>query len=186
MNCNPLRDERASIRKWNGLISEIEHQRGDNGAIITNDYFYDNAGRLVDHIRYDGVSQTNKYTERDLSFDRNGNILSLKRYGTNVVAPQDNLTYTYTGNKLMQLNSFIYDYDDNGNIVSDGRRSMTFTWNHLNLPATISNDEDEDATVNYTYLADGTKVLAQASGTNDTWTQLISFIQRVLDRKRRE
>ena len=99
MNCNSLRDELASVRKWNGLISEIAHQRGDSGTIITNDYFYDNAGRLVDHMRYDGASQTDKYTERDLSFDRNGNILSLRRFGTNVVAPQDNLTYINPHNR---------------------------------------------------------------------------------------
>ena len=171
---NPLKS--ASIRKWNGLISEIEHQRGDNGTIITNDYFYDHAGRLVDHMRYDGNGQTNKYTERDLSFDRNGNILTLKRYGATTAAPQDNLAYTYSGNKLSQLNNWAYGYDDNGNMTSDGRRNMMFTWNHLNLPATISNDEDEDATVNYTYLADGTKVLTQAPGTGEGYAYLGTMV----------
>ena len=171
--------KQAGIARWNGLISEIEHQRGDNGAIITNDYFYDNAGRLVDHIRYDGSSQTNKYTERDLSFDRNGNILSLKRYGATATAPQDNLAYTYTGNKLTQLNSFIYDYDDNGNMVSDGRRNMTFTWNHLNLPASIENNDGEGTTVSYTYLADGTKVLAQASGTSEGYAYLGTMVYKL-------
>ena len=172
MSCNPLRDELASSRIWNGLISEIAHQRTDTGTVITNGYFYDHAGRLTDHIRYDGSSQTNRYTERDLSFDRNGNILTLKRYDTNVAAPQDNLAYTYEGNKLMQLNSATYQYDANGNMTRDGRRGLTFSWNHLNLPATISNVEDEDATVNYTYLADGTKVLAHASGTNEGYAYL--------------
>ena len=176
--CNaPLKQ--AGVARWNGLISEIEHQRGDNGAIITNDYYYDKAGRLVDHNRYDGVSQTNKYTERDLSFDRNGNILSLKRYGTNIAAPQDNLTYTYEGNKLMQLNNWEYSYDANGNMTSDGRRNLLLSWNHLNLPATISNEEDEDATVNYTYLADGTKALAQASGTSEGYAYLGTMVYKL-------
>ena len=125
----------------NGLISEIAHQRGENGAVITNDYFYDNAGRLVDHNRYDGSIETNKYTERNQSYDRNGNILTLKRYGATTAAPQDNLSYTYTGNKLTQLNSYEYSYDANGNMTSDGRRNLSFTWNYLNLPATIVNNE---------------------------------------------
>ena len=169
----------ASVRKWNGLISEIAHQWGDNGSIITNDYFYDNAGRLVDHMRYDGASQTNKYTERDLSFDRNGNILTLKRYGTNIAAPQDNLAYTYEGNKLMQLNNWEYGYDDNGNMTSDERRNLTFTWNHINLPATITNNGATSATVNYTYLADGTKVLAQPPGTNEGYAYLGTMVYKL-------
>ena len=174
---HPLKS--ASSRKWNGLISEIAHQRGDNGVIITNDYYYDNAGRLVDNQRYDGNSQTNKYTERDLSFDRNGNILTLKRYGTNVAAPQDNLAYTYEGNKLMQLNNATYQYDANGNMTVDERRHLLLSWNHLNLPATISNDEDEDATVNYTYLSDGTKVLAEAPGTSEGYAYLGTMVYKL-------
>ncbi len=174
---NPLKS--ASVLKWNGLISEIAHQRGDNGAIITNEYFYDGVGRLVDNQRYDGNSQTNKNTERDLSFDRNGNILTLKRYGTNVVAPQDNLAYTYEGNKLMQLNNATYQYDANGNMTHDGRRGLDLSWNHLNLPSTISNVENEDATVNYTYLADGTKVLAHSSGTSEGYAYLGTMVYKL-------
>ncbi len=174
---HPLKS--ASSRKWNGLISEIAHQRGDNGSIIANDYFYDNAGRLVDHQRYDGASQTNKYAERDLAFDRNGNILTLKRYATNVAAPQDNLAYIYEGNKLMQLNNATYQYDANGNMTRDGRRGLDLSWNHLNLPATISTDEDEDATVNYTYLADGTKVLAQAPRTSEGYAYLGTMVYKL-------
>ena len=122
---------------------------------------------------------SNQLTERDLSFDRNGNILTLKRFGTNIAAPQDNLAYTYEGNKLMQLNNATYQYDANGNMTHDGRRGLDLSWNHLNLPATISNDEDEDATVNYTYLSDGTKVLAQASGTSEGYAYLGTMVYKL-------
>ena len=171
----------ASQRRWNGLISEIAHQRTDTGTVITNGYFYDNVGRLTDHIRYDGNSQTNKYTERDLSFDRNGNILTLKRYGTSVAAPQDNLAYTYEGNKLMQLNGSTYQYDANGNMTHDGRRGLDLSWNHLNLPSSICSDEDEDALVNYTYLADGTKVITQQPATGEGYAYLGSATYKLVN-----
>ncbi len=122
---------------------------------------------------------SNQLTERDLSFDRNGNILTLKRYGTNVAVPQDNLAYTYEGNKLMQLNNATYQYDTNGNMTHDGRRGLDLSWNHLNLPATISTEEDEDATVNYTYLADGIKVLAQAPGTGEGYAYLGTMVYKL-------
>ena len=115
-----------------------------------------------------------------LSFDRNGNILSLKRYGATTTTPQDNLAYTYSGNKLSQLNNWMYSYDDDGNMTSDGRRNMTFTWNHLNLPATIENNDGEGTTVvSYTYLADGTKVLAQAPGTSEGYAYLGTMVYKL-------
>ena len=114
-----------------------------------------------------------------LSFDRNGIILSLKRYGATATASQDNLAYTYTGNKLTQLNNWEYSYDANGNMTVDERRHLLLSWNHLNLPATISNNEDDDATVNYTYLADGTKVLAQAPGTSEGYAYLGTMVYKL-------
>lgn len=184
--------KQPSQRRWNGLISEIAHQYGENGPVITNGYFYDKAGRLTDNTRYDGNTQTNKFTERDLTFDRNGNILSLKRYGATATAPQDSLAYTYSGNKLTQLNnsgnvtgSYIYTYDNNGNTVADSRRGLSFTWNHLNLPASISSNPSgtNSIVIDYTYLADGTKAITTTANegyaylgtmtykrSNNTWT----------------
>lgn len=124
---------------------------------------------------------SNQLTERDLSFDRNGNILTLKRYGTNVAAPQDNLAYTYDGNKLMQLNGSTYQYDANDNMTHDGRRGLDLSWNHLNLPSSICSDEDEDALVNYTYLADGTKVITQQPATGEGYAYLGSATYKLVN-----
>ena len=79
----------------------------------------------------------------------------------------------------MQLNGATYQYDSNGNMTHDGRRGLDLSWNHLNLPATISNDEDEDATVNYSYLLDGTKVLAQAPGTGEGYAYLGTMVYKL-------
>ncbi|MBR4660654.1 MAG: RHS repeat protein [Bacteroidales bacterium] len=179
---NPVKQ--SSRLRWNGLISEIAHQHGENGPVTTNGYFYDDAGRLTDNIRYDGTQQTDKFTERNLSFDRNGNILSLKRYGSSATAPQDNLSYTYYGNRLTHLNNpgvatYTYTYDNNGNTLTDSRRGLSFTWNHLDLPASItSNPDGTNATVvDYTYLADGTKALATTS--NDGYAYLGTMTYRL-------
>lgn len=56
--------------------------------------------KIIDNFSDEGNAMIQCVTERDLSFDRNGNILTLKRFGTNIAAPQDNLAYTYEGNKL--------------------------------------------------------------------------------------
>ena len=79
----------------------------------------------------------------------------------------------------MQLNNATYQYDANGNMTHDGRRGLDLSWNHLNLPSTISTDEDEDATVNYSYLLDGTKVLAQAPGTGEGYAYLGTMVYKL-------
>lgn len=43
-------------------IYGIAHQYGKNVPVITNSYFYDDAGRLTDNIHYDGTQQTDKFT----------------------------------------------------------------------------------------------------------------------------
>ena len=85
---------------------------------------------------------------------------------------ENSWVYQYIGNKLMQMNGATYTYDANGNIVIDGRRGLDLSWNHLNLPSSICSDEDEDALVNYTYLADGTKVITQQPATGEGYAYL--------------
>ncbi|TDE18537.1 hypothetical protein [Dyadobacter psychrotolerans] len=81
-----------------------------------------------------------------ITYDKNGNIKTLTRAGAAV----DNLSYSYTGNRLTSVNDGSgnntgvksggsgYGYDANGNMTSDGNRGATLSYNYLNLPKTIA------------------------------------------------
>ena len=89
----------------------------------------------------------------NISYDKNGNILSLQRHGIpqnvdDCYAIIDDLAYAYTGNQLTGVTELGdtekgfwgsdggYTYDANGNLQFDGNRYATFDlYNHLNLPA---------------------------------------------------
>ena len=104
-----------------------------NGSNHSYAFTYDGANRLLDAIHGTGA-----YTEKVTSYDKNGNILGLQRYGNGLI---DDLTYTYNGNQLTKVedatgnsagfsngtsttNEYIYDY--NGNLTKDS--------NNLGLP----------------------------------------------------
>src|SRR5690606_17213428 len=90
-----------------------------------------------------------------LTYDKNGNILHLSRYGdldsSTFFIEIDDLEYTYDdGNKLKKVSDSTnhpegftdgadsneeYIYDHNGNMVSDANKGISqITYNHLNLP----------------------------------------------------
>ncbi|WP_221390211.1 hypothetical protein [Dyadobacter sp. NIV53] len=90
-----------------------------------------------------GSAGLNSYADKEdnIKYDKNGNILTLKRYG-NVV---DNLIYSYLGNRLKAVNdgstsntgvkigSSSYLYDTGGNMISDGNRGAALTYNYRSV-----------------------------------------------------
>ena len=74
-----------------------------------------------------------------MSYDKNGNILTLTRTGSAAVTQ----TYTYTGNQLTGLSrgnvTGSYRYDKNGNLVNDIRKNLNLTYNVLNLLSVVNN-----------------------------------------------
>lgn len=117
----------------------------------TNTYTfeYDNLSRLTDADHYVDGLLTNRFVEKGMTYDKNTNLLTIKRYGTSV--QPHNMNFTYSGN---QRNGFTYD--GNGNITSDAELELSY--NFLNLPAVIQ--DGTDIKVRYTYAADGTKLSA--------------------------
>jgi RHS repeat-associated protein len=128
---------------------------------------------------------SNKYDERGISYDRNGNILSLSR--TDNGTRLDSLAYTYSGNRLLKVNDRVstaspnhfpantanhgltshYTYDANGNVISDVNRLITsITYNHLNKPIRIT--LSSGSWIQYRYDAAGTKVSKTTNTANKT------------------
>ena len=156
---------------YNGNISEWRMQQGTNAA-STYRYGYDGLGRLTTSSRYagSGTGATNSWCERGIDYDLNGNIVTLQRFGSSASAADDDLSYSYNGNRLVGLAgssqggvlNASYSYDAGGNMLYDGRRGLGISYNMLNLPAKIV--EKTGATVadgavkaEYLYSADGIK-----------------------------
>ena len=139
-------------------------------------YSYDSFGRLTSSERFEGTSgsATNAFSEKNLSFDGNGNILTLTRYGNGNSTIRDSLIYSYSGNRIEKLHGAYngqaithtvqnnpvpgtadYIYDGNGNMTLDALRNITLTYDINNLVSTVSRNDTLLST--YYYLADGTK-----------------------------
>ena len=154
---------------YTGNISEWSVTQGGNPQ-STFGFSYDNLNRLTGTNRYvdAGTTDVTTYTEKNLTYDNNGNILTLGRYGADAGTPEDNFTYTYNGNKLMNLagrnggtalSGANYTYDGNGNMTHDGRMNLDVTYDLFGMPQSVQ--QNGTLKCAYTYLADGTKVMVQ-------------------------
>ena len=107
------------------------------------------------------------------SYDKNGNILGLHRYGQTGASSYgliDNLTFTLDGNQLNRVDDAVtasaynavkqaneYTYDANGNLTKDLNRNISnIQYNFLNLPGKVT--FGDGSTIEYVYAADGTKL----------------------------
>lgn len=144
---------------YNGNISETLWRTGSDNMERGYGYQYDKLNRLKNAIYEKNGLTTNAYDER-LTYDKNGNILSLKRNGDTDAQIQpigiDDLMYTYAAssnqlgnvtdksNNTSGFNDFNktgddYAYDANGNLITDKNKKITaITYNHLNLPTKIT------------------------------------------------
>ncbi|MFY7730971.1 MAG: RHS repeat-associated core domain-containing protein, partial [Flavobacterium sp.] len=143
-------------------------------------YYYDALNRMTSAHYGKNDILTHNYNE-SLSYDRNGNILYLTRYGINDFGdpiPIDDIFYNYknnnVSNQLMRVSETPYGnaaqgfkdgtntgddyaYDNFGNMTSDQNKGITsITYNHLNLPKRISFAGNNSIT--YIYNALGVKL----------------------------
>ena len=119
--------------------------------------------RLTDARRFAGGASTNAFSERTVTYDRNGNILSLTRYGADTAVPEEALAYSYDGNMLVGVSNSgssggggTYAHDANGNLTRDGLSGLDIGYDDLNLTSRISSGDTTLA--EYGHLADGTKI----------------------------
>jgi len=168
--------QNSSLKRYNGNIGEIDWTYGTTTS-NRYDYTYDKLNRLkkadFKSVNGTGTSDSKFYNE-ELTYDINGNITNLKRYGKTSASLTagtlvDNLDYTYTGNMATAIadatsNTSGYKgtglpitYDTNGNMLTFADKGITqnIVYNHLNLPQQIVQNGN---TTTYTYRADGVKV----------------------------
>lgn len=114
------------------------------------------------------TNRNGHFNEKGITYDKNGNILTLQRRNSNTLI--DNLTYTYSGNKLNKVTdasanamgltdganlTVEYTYDPVGNMTSDKNKKVTVTYNHFNLPEEVLKENGDY--VRFTYDAAGIK-----------------------------
>ncbi|MFD2916842.1 DUF6443 domain-containing protein [Psychroserpens luteus] len=188
---------------FNGNISETHWQTASDNNPRSYDYSYDALNRIT-NANYHGDYTLNNsqdienFSVSNISYDKNGNIFSLQRFGTKgttIVSTDiiDQLQYTYApkSNKLMSVADSgnkkagykdrkivgnNYEYDSNGNMTVDKNKGIiNISYNHLNLPTQIifdyNNDTNIDGTINYTYDATGVK-LEKVFSSNSTSTNI--------------
>ncbi|WP_296148495.1 DUF6443 domain-containing protein [uncultured Flavobacterium sp.] len=178
---------------YNGNIAETYWKTSSDSHLRGYGYAYDNLNRLKSSFYHKNGLSTGCYDE-SLSYDMNGNIQSLLRFGNsdgqNMALKIDELAYTYHPDKKNQLlkvfdssNHFLgfdddspdgiadndddYDYDANGNMIKDQNKGITsISYNHLNLPVRIIFNNDLNTRIDYIYRADGSKIQKKAFSYN--------------------
>ena len=169
---------------YNGNISETSWRTSSDNIQRKYEYAYDGLDRILGaYFRIPGSTVQGSYDEY-LTYDSNGNIQTLQRYGeeenTTYSMLIDDLLYEYDdGNKLLnvtdeevhpsgfndgnihtqtQKDDFIYDLA--GNLIEDRNKGITsISYNHLNQPMEIIVSKDTlSGSITYIYDADGNKL----------------------------
>lgn len=157
-----------SKTQLNGNVAGIRWRSKGDGEQRAYGFSYDTTSRLLraDFTQYNSSNWNANngfdFTVKDLSYDVNGNILSMTQKGRKLNGSSviDSLSYGYISNsnklsyvtdKTNDVNSMLsdfkeivnntsqdYSYDGNGNLTVDNNKTVTsITYNHLNLPVEI-------------------------------------------------
>jgi RHS repeat-associated protein len=179
---------------YNGNIAETYWKTANDDLNRGYAYQYDNLNRLKAATYQKAGTATNAYNE-SLTYDKNGNILSLNRNGTSETATAiDKLAYTYSNNQLLKVadtsnktQGFVdgtntdndFTYDVNGNMTIDKNKGITaIAYNHLNLPIKIT--FGTTGNIVYVYNATGQKLKKVVTqGTTVTTTDYLGGYQYV-------
>ncbi len=166
-----------ATKLYNGNIAETQWKTQNDNMLRYYNYSYDALNRIKTGAYNNQASnETGWFNVTNISYDKNGNLLSLNRAkkGTpSAGAASDYLTYFYNaGNKLLKVEeqydgagSFEdgtntgddYTYDVKGNMLTDANKGIfnNITYNHLNLPIIIP---ISSGAIYYIYDATGVKL----------------------------
>jgi RHS repeat-associated protein len=159
-------------RQYNGNISGLSWQTkvpaglGLSQEQQSFDYTYDKLNRLL-LSNYSAAGSAGKFNE-EFSYDKAGNIVTLKRTNS-LNGYLNNFSYNYLNssqstNQLWSISdqgsagkSSSYTYDSNGNMTTDNGKSISITYNQLNLPKLVSKASTGEQ-LTYVYDANGRKL----------------------------
>ncbi|MBY0537631.1 MAG: DUF4329 domain-containing protein, partial [Chitinophagaceae bacterium] len=172
--------------QYNGNITGTIWKTKGDGVNRKYDFTYDNVNRLTgaNFTQNNGGGWNNSFIDfsvSNLTYDANGNIMSMSQKGFKVTGSSfiDQLTYTYqtNSNKLIQVTDASndsqsklgdfkytgtkqatdYSYDVNGNMVVDNNKAISnISYNQLNLPEIIT--VTGKGSITYTYDWSGNKL----------------------------
>ncbi|MBT2620068.1 DUF6443 domain-containing protein [Chryseobacterium sp. ISL-6] len=168
--------------KFNGNIAEIDWNNGSENLLKRYNYEYDTLNRLTNAFYKEPSTGNTGYFDEYLSYDLNGNIMTLKRNASPVspgttFVQVDDLSYQYAGNRLDKVvesalndtgyesGNNIIDYDLNGNMINMKDKGINaIGYNYLSLSDSYSITQSNpfggvsSFGLDYLYRADGVKV----------------------------
>ncbi len=179
----------ATVPRYNGSITAAKWKTDNKKdtpkeRVYGYDYNDKNWIQKGNYAAFNGTNYTDEagyYNLENVTYDANGNMQTLQRYGKAGASRAliDNLTYGYStnGNQLTNVedagttagfaNGTVglpteYAYDKNANLKYDLNNSITsVTYNYINLPQQVVIDAPgtaNDFTIDYTYDATGYEV----------------------------
>ncbi|MCI5058228.1 MAG: RHS repeat-associated core domain-containing protein, partial [Flavobacteriales bacterium] len=179
LNNNPNFEDQLSSLEWR---DGCESQK----AAYTINY---NARNQLDKASYHeaplagAYQNTNTYTVEGISYDKNGNLKSLKRNGTTGII--DDMHYHINAdNTLTSIEEFrdknegfksilpnghgYFDYDLNGNMTKDEHKGIKdIVYNELNLPMNIIFKNQNE--IRFTYDFNGNKLKKETKVAGGNW-----------------
>ncbi len=194
-------------KQYNGNVSGARWKNLQDGSERSHGYVYDplNRLKLAEHNRKNTANgqwnlETGRYNEYIKSYDMNGNITALERYGLLTAGPQnfgmiDNLTYTYSGNRLMKVfdatNNVMgfkddvvsgtsdpandYTYDNNGSLTKDDNKGIaSVVYNHLNLPKRVNKTSGDY--IKYIYDGSGKKLRQEVYNSTNVLQKATDYV----------
>lgn len=184
-----------NIPCFNGNVSSMTWQSNEESILRGYKYTYDDLSRLKSANYGEGIylsMNTDRFNEEIPEYDKEGNILRLKRYGKTSQGTYgliNDLHCDFYGNKLMTVNNyapnsvyaggfsfldlafddFEYFYDQNGNLKRDFNRNINvIEYNSLDLPNRVGFQVGGEI-INL-HAADGSKLRTIHISNRDTLT----------------
>jgi hypothetical protein len=123
---------------WDGNIGKQTWAtlNASSNAVETRNYLYNyDATSRLKSANYTGIG-TENFSIPNMNYDKNGNITTLQRSGLNGSTAQliDNLSYSYSGNRLNYVNDAVAGNQDVGDFRNNNTGTDDYTyWNDGSL-----------------------------------------------------